>query len=87
MLGEHARRQLVGEAAVDADGEHAFHRQHAFGGGERLGRADMEPVAVMDTPNSRPAASARFQSCSSEKRPSGESRNRRASQTDTLAKT
>ena len=41
----------------------------------------------LKTPNSLPLSSAWFHSLSSEKGPSGESWNRRASQTDTLAKT
>ena len=52
ILRQHAHRQLVGEATVDGDGEDAHPgtlvRQHALRRGERLGRADMEPVAVMD---------------------------------------
>ena len=65
-----------------------LHRQHALRRGERL-RACRYGTSRRHGPcrSSRPAASARCQSCSSENGPSGESRNRRGSQIETLAKT
>ena len=87
MLGQHARRQLVGEAAVDADGEDALHRQHPLGFGQCLRRADMEPVAVMDEAV-EPAEPPRRGSTASAAR-TGRRASRgtgRASQIDTLAK-
>ena len=86
--GQHARRQLVGEAPVDADGEHAFHRQHAFGVGEglracRYGTSRRHETRRTAGPPPRRGSRAG----AARSGPSGESRNRRASQTDTLAKT
>ena len=87
MPGEHTRRQLVGEAAVDADGEHACHASMRSASASAWGVPTWNQSPSLNTPNNRPTSSARFHNLSSEKGPSGESRNRRASQTDTLAKT
>src|ERR1700722_12451884 len=87
MLGQHAGRQLVGEAAVDADGEHAFHESRRSASASAWGVPIWNQSPSLKTPNSRPFSSAWFHSLSSEKAPSGAFWNSRASQTDTLAKT
>ncbi len=87
MLGQHACGQLVGEAAVDADGEHACHASMRSASASAWGVPIWNQSPSLKTANSRPLSSAWFHSLSSEKGPSGESWNRRASQTDTLAKT
>ena len=62
MAGEHARRQFVGEAAVDADGEHALHPSTRSAAARASGVPTWNQSPSWNTPNSRPTASARFQS-------------------------
>ncbi len=86
VFGQDATGQLVGETAVDADGEYAFHANTRSASASAHGVPTWNQSPSLMSPYSRFIASARFHSLRSENGPSGESRNRRASQTEMLAK-
>src|SRR6266851_5225378 len=86
VFGQDATGQLVGETAVDADGEYALHANTRSASASAHGVPTWNQSPSLMSPYSRVTASARFHSLRSENGPSGESRNRRASQTEMLAK-
>lgn len=86
LLGQHAARQLVGKAPVDADREDALHPSTRSASASACGVPIWNHWPSCTSAWSWPACSARVHSFTSEKGLSGAPWNKRESQIDTLAK-